>query len=73
LHARPDLVDRLKVLMTYTPDASMEFVCGIPVRQMGAFLRRQEQRITCIYTCRKPKIGASHVKITGRPWVRVDQ
>jgi hypothetical protein len=31
LHARPDLVDRLKSLMAHTPDAKLEFAFGIPM------------------------------------------
>lgn len=31
LHAHPDLVDRLRDLMAYTPDAQLKFAYGIPV------------------------------------------
>jgi len=31
LHAHPDLVDRLRELATYTPEASLEFAFGIPL------------------------------------------
>jgi hypothetical protein len=31
LHAHPDLAERLKSLMAYTPVATMEYVYGIPV------------------------------------------
>lgn len=31
LHARPDLVERLKHLLSHTPAASLEYVYGIPV------------------------------------------
>jgi hypothetical protein len=31
LHAHPDLVDRLRSLMVYTPAATLEFTFGIPV------------------------------------------
>jgi hypothetical protein len=31
LHARPDLVDRLKDLMAYAPEANLEFAYGIPL------------------------------------------
>ena len=31
LHARPELVDRLKHLMSYAPDAQLEFAYGIPI------------------------------------------
>lgn len=31
LHASPELVDRLRILMSYTPGATLEFAYGIPV------------------------------------------
>src|SRR5215467_2613821 len=70
LRASPELVDRLKVLMTYTPGAKLEFAYGIPVLYAPngrIFATAGGKYHLNLYLPETEKWGRPHEEY-GRPW-----